>query len=324
MTEYTKEDVDDYIESEMDCKVVSSKPETTISDLGREVTIWNVKTDKEGSWWVATGGGFPMHYYPQDKYYFTTDEVFSFHFGLMMRVMHNHEIQPQHVIDFLSGEAATASVIRRMLELTAEKINEATELEEIQAIGVMCRETLLKQIEIISESDSLKFEGIEAFKKADFKNRVELILKTTLPGKRNKELRKTTKNLAFGVWDLSNTITHSKSSSIHEAGVCLTLCTAFITSMEHLLLNYFDILTGEKCRHCGSKKLFIAENDDNDIILIVCNLCTYGYPKLLGEKCEKCGSNNLNLKFTGKYEDNTALLTCKKCNHEYITKILKS
>lgn len=87
----------------------------------------------------------------------------------------------------------------------------------------MCREILLKQIEITSKPNFLKLEGIEKLKKADFKNRIELILKTILMGRRNKDLRKTTKNLAFGVWDLSNTITHSNSSTIHEARVCLTL-----------------------------------------------------------------------------------------------------
>lgn len=319
MEEYMQEDVDLYIESQMDCKVLSSKPEITISDLGYEVTIWNIKTDKEGSWWVATGGGLPIHFYPQDKpYFFTTDEVFSFHVGLMMRVIHDHETNPQHVIDFLSSEAHTASIIRRMLELTAEKINEATELEEIQAIGVMCREILLKQIEITSQPDSLTLEGIELLKKADFKNRVELILKTILLGKRNRDLRKTTKNLAFGVWDLSNTITHSKSSTIHEAEVCLTLCTAFITSLEHLLLNYFDILSGEKCGKCGSKNLSIAENEENNLILVVCEMCRHAYPKLPGEKCGKCGSNKITIH--GSNEKNI-LLVCEICNHEYSKKI---
>jgi hypothetical protein len=320
VTEFTKEDVNQYIELELNCKALSSKPETTISDLGHEVTIWNVKTDKEGSWWVATGGGLPMNLYPQDKpYFFTTDEVFSFHLGLMRRVMYEHESRPQHVIDFLSGETATAAVIRRMLELIAEKLRNATELEEIQSIGVMCREVLLKQIEIISQSDSLKLDGIKELKKSDFKNRAELILKTILPGKRNKDLRKITKNLAFGAWDLSNTITHSKSGTEHEAGVCLTLCTAFITSMEHLLLNYFDILADERCRKCGSKRLFIAENDENDLILVICELCNQGYPKLLGEKCIKCGSNQLTN--SGNVESSMISLTCGKCRHSYSKEI---
>lgn len=278
-TQYTQEDIGEYIESQMDCKVLSSKIETSISDLSYEVNIWNVKTDKEGSWWVATDGGLPMNLYPQDKpYYFTTDEVFSFHMGLMLRVVYEHETRPKHVIDFLSGETGVASEIRRMLELTAGKVRDATETEEIQAIGVMCREILLKQITIISISDKLKLEGIDTLKKGDFKNRVELILKTILLGKRNRDLRKTTKNLAFGVWDISNTLTHSKSGTEHEAGVCLTLCTAFITSMEHSLLNYFDILIDEKCKKCGSRNLIIAENDENDII-IICELCNHSYSK---------------------------------------------
>lgn len=173
MSEITKEQVDQYIESQMQCKVISSKPETTICDLGHEVTIWNVRTDKEGAWWVATGGDFPMHYYPQDTpYYLTTDEVFSYHLGLMMRLLYNHETHPEHVVDFISREAGIASDIRRKLELAAEKFNDAVEIEEIQAVGVICRETLLKLIGNISESDIL-IKGAEEFKKADFKNRTD-------------------------------------------------------------------------------------------------------------------------------------------------------
>jgi len=316
MEENLQKDINQYIESQMSCKVLSSKPETTITNLGYEITIWNVKTDKEGSWWVANGGGFPMHYYPQDQpYYFSTDEVFSFHIGLMMRLIESHETKPQHVIDFLSGEVDTAKIIRRKLELTAEKLNSTTEIEEIQSIGVMCREILLKQIEITSEPDFLNLEGIEKIKKADFKNRVELILKTILIGKRNKELRKTTKNLAFGVWDLSNSITHSNSSTIHEAQVCLTLCTSFITTLEHLLLNYFDVLSNEKCRMCGSKNLSFAENGENNLILVICNLCNHAYPKLSGDKCTKCGSNKLSIEIIE--DKNTILVTCEDCNYEY-------
>lgn len=45
--------VEEYVESQCDAetKVISSKPEQKYNDLGYEVTIWNVKTDKEGAWW---------------------------------------------------------------------------------------------------------------------------------------------------------------------------------------------------------------------------------------------------------------------------------
>lgn len=41
--------------------------------------------------------------------------------------------KPQHVIDFLSSEVDTAKIIRRKLELTAEKLNSTIEIEEIQS-----------------------------------------------------------------------------------------------------------------------------------------------------------------------------------------------
>ncbi|SHI74239.1 hypothetical protein [Desulfosporosinus lacus] len=279
MSEILKEQVDEYIGTQLECKVVSSKPETTISDMGHEVTIWNVRTDKEGAWWVATGGGLPMNLYSQDQpYYFTTDEVFSFHFGLMMRLMYSEETRPEHVVDFISREVGIAADIRRKLKLTAEKLNEAVEVEEIQAVGVMCRETLLRLIDSFSNSDII-VKNLEDFKKADFKNRIELTINTLLPGSRNKEFRKSIKDLAYGAWDLANNITHSSTRTIHEARVCLTLCTSIITSIEHLLLNYFDVLSGEQCRKCGSRDLFIAENDETDELLIVCEKCNYGYLK---------------------------------------------
>jgi hypothetical protein len=279
MSGITKEEVDCYIENQINCKVISSKPETSISDLGHDVTIWNVKTDKEGAWWVATGGGFPMHYYSQDRPYFmTTDEVFSFHLGLMMRLVYREETKPEHVVDFISRKAGIAKDIRRKLELTAEKLNDAVEIEEIQAIGVICRETLLQLIENISGSDIL-MKNAESFKKADYKNKIEVIINIILSEARNKEFRKYIKSLAFGAWDLSNNITHSSTRSTSEAWVCHTLCTALITSIEHLLLNHFDILSGEKCKECGSRNLIIAENDETDDLLIVCEKCHHGHLK---------------------------------------------
>lgn len=279
MSEIAKKQVDEYIEMQLNCKVISSKPETTISDMGHEVTVWNVRTDKEGAWWVATGGGFPIHLYSQDRPYFlTTDEVFSFHFGLMTRLMYSEETRPEHVVDFISREAGIAVDIRRKLELAAAKLNDAIEIEEIQAVGVICRETLLKLIDNISNSDIL-IKDVENYKKADFKNRVEVIINTLLPGARNKEFRKNIKGLANGSWDLSNNITHSSTRTTYEAWVCHTLCTATITSVEHLMLNYFDVLSGEQCKECGSRQLSVAENDENDDLLIVCDKCHRGYLK---------------------------------------------
>ena len=102
---------------------------------------------------------------------------------------------------------------------------EAVEIEEIQAIGVICRETLLT------------------------------------------------------LWDYSNWITHSTSSSIQDASIALNLCTTVVSAFENLLDKINDPLAGLKCKKCGSKNLFIAENDENSALMIVCEKCNYGYLK---------------------------------------------
>ncbi len=90
------EDVAKYVEwqSQNKCKVLSAKPEQTFNDLGVEVRVWNVKTDTDGSWWVVEGDTVPMNLYPQDAYYFGTDEVYSFHMGIMER-MKASEYKPE-------------------------------------------------------------------------------------------------------------------------------------------------------------------------------------------------------------------------------------
>jgi len=117
--------IEKYVESQCNCKVIHSKPEQTYNELGFEVTIWNVKTDTDGSWWVAADGGLPMNLYPQDKaYYFSTDEVFSFHLGIMLRILSEKSSEPGNILEDIIRGAKISTEIRRKLELTAEKLIE--------------------------------------------------------------------------------------------------------------------------------------------------------------------------------------------------------
>lgn len=275
----TQKQVEEYVEWQCDCKVIHSKPEQTYSELGYEVTIWNVKTDKDGSWWVASGGGLPMNLYTQDKaYYFSTDEAFSFHLGLMLRLMSDELCRPENIIDGIAKGAELSDQVRRMLELASTQLSNAVEIEEIQAIGVTCRETLLVLINYIFKSEFVP-AGDEELKKSDFKGRSEHSINALLSGKDNEDLRKHMKSLAFAAWDYANKITHSNTRTIQEAAICLTLCTAVASSFENLLDKYYDPLAGLKCKKCGSKKLLMAENDSNSDLLIVCERCQHGFLK---------------------------------------------
>ena len=83
------------------CNVLSAKPEQHFNDLGVDVCVWNVKTDADGDWWVVEGDSVPMNLYPQSAYYFGTDEVYSFHMGLMQRMSAAQD--EYHPEDFVNG-----------------------------------------------------------------------------------------------------------------------------------------------------------------------------------------------------------------------------
>lgn len=279
MSEIQKQ-VEEYVEWQCrgKARVIHSKPEQSYNELGFNVTIWNVKTDKEGSWWVAQGD-LPMNLYPQDTaYYFSTDEVFSFHLGIMLRLMNHEANKPDELINYIAHGAELSANIKRKLVLTSEKLQEAIEIEEIQAIGVMCRETLIELIGYAFDPAFLE-EGQEPPKKSDVKNRGEIVINKLLPGSDNSELRKHMKNLLNGAWDYSNIITHSSSRTIHEASICLTLTTAIVSSFENLLDKYHDPISGLKCKECGSRRLIVAESDETKGLLIICENCRHGFIK---------------------------------------------
>jgi hypothetical protein len=269
----------EYVESQCGnkAKVIHSKQEQSYGELGFNITIWNVKTDNDGSWWVAQGD-LPMNLYPQDKaYYFSTDEVFSFHLGLMLRLLNDEENLSNSRIDYIANSTEIVDSLKRKLLLASQKLQRAVETEEIQSIGVICRETLIELIGYLFEQDS--FESETDFKKSDVKNRGKLIINKYLAGSDNAELRKHIKNLLNGAWDYANVLTHSSSRTIHEASICLTMTVAVVSSFENLLQKFRDPLAGLKCKNCGSKSLFIALNDETDDLLIVCEKCNHGFLK---------------------------------------------
>lgn len=66
-------------------KIKYMQVEQTFRDLGIEVNVWNVKAE-DSSWWVVEGENSPMNLYTQDAFYFSSDEVYSFHMGITQRL----------------------------------------------------------------------------------------------------------------------------------------------------------------------------------------------------------------------------------------------
>ena len=279
MGKRTHEDVAKYVEwqSQHKCKVVSAKPEQQFDDLGVEVTVWNVKTDTDGAWWVVEGESVPMNLYPQAAYYFGTDEAYSFHMGIMQRMQASREqYNPDDYIEAATLGAEIAPQLLRKLRSIAILIDSATEIEDFQSIGVQSREVL---IELGNYIYAPHMAGdLEQPQASNFKRKSELAIQFYLNGSDNADYRSIIKKLTEATWDYANKLTHSSSATYYEASICVSLCISLVSVYENVLQKVHDPIFQQKCPACKSKKLTVENIDTNEIGII----------KAIHLMCEEC------------------------------------
>ena len=280
MGKRTFEDVKNYVEwqSQGKCTVLSAKTEQHFDDLGVDVYVWNVKTDTDGDWWVVEGDTVPMNLYSQSAYYFGADEVYSFHMGLMQRMSAaQDEYNPEDFVNGVTLDAEIAPQLFRKLKSVAALIDTAKEIEDFQAIGVQCRETL---IELGNHIYNPMMAGSgEQPQASNFKRKSELFIQFYLKGSENSDYRNIIKKLTEATWDYANKITHSRSATYYEVSTCVTLCISLVGVYENILQKVFGPLSQYHCSICQSKKLSIV-GDDSDEDGIVQKLYLH---------CEECG-----------------------------------
>lgn len=100
--------------------------------LGRDYDIYDVHLPSE-RWWVITG---MTNLYSQEAFP-EYDIAFSFHIGLIMRLMERDRIEIEE------EEAAEVGGAWRRHEAAVEAMNTSREAEDYQAIGIKCREALI-------------------------------------------------------------------------------------------------------------------------------------------------------------------------------------
>lgn len=263
MSERTLDEVAQYVErqSQNKCKVLSAKPEHTFNDLGTEVRVWNVKTDLDGAWWVVEGVSVPMNLYPQEAYYFSSDEVYSFHMGLMERMNASIDYKPEEFVEAITLNSDIAPQLFRKLKSIATLIDSAVEIEDFQSIGVQCREILIELGNLIYFAE-MASEG-EQPQVSNFKRKAELFVQFYLAGSENSDYRNIIKKLTEATWEYACKITHSINATFYEASTCVTLCTSLVGVYENIRQKVFDPISQYKCRVCKSKKLKIVNDETN-------------------------------------------------------------
>lgn len=253
----TKFEVASYVESDGEEKVASAKPEQDFNDLGPKVTVWNVKTDK-GAWWVVEGEGVPMNLYPQSAYFFSVDEAYSFHMGLMARLLTRDAHDPEQILRSMSFGSTRFVGVRRKLHVASGALATISEPEHAQGIGLTCREVLIQLgREILLDREVPSDE--EAPRESDFKNRARLSIERLVSGRQNAELRSAARRIADGAWTFACHVTHSPNSTRQEAIVCITMTAAVVSLFEQLLEKVDQGEGVPTCPSCKSRQINLID-----------------------------------------------------------------
>ena len=219
-----------------------------------------------------------MNLYLQDALYLTADEVYSFHVGLMSRMMKaREEYISEDYIEAATLGIEITPVLLRKLRNTADKLENAKEIEDFQAIGVQCREILIEL------GNAIYMPGMEGDEeqpqKSNFKKKAELFIKFYLNDSENSDYRSYIKKITEATWDYANKITHSQNTTIYEASTCIALIISLISIYENVQHKIFDPISQFICKNCKSKKVTISGDEHGEDSIVT----------KLYIKCEECG-----------------------------------
>lgn len=241
MTE--KDEITAYVEDQVGERVVHlERAASELVGLNRH-DIWDVHCT-DSRWWVVTN---PTHFYSQDDFK-SRDVVLSFHIGLMIRVMNNHQrrvpVRPENAV-LVPGSW-------RRWQQAFEPYESGDEAENFQAVGVRLRECLLSFLEETCSEDLVP-EGEMPPKVGDFIHWTELLANSLASGRSAAALRSYLKKLAAETWQYVNWLTHAKNAMRLDAEIGLK-------SVEHLLGTFTAAAmrlgrASSRCADCGSYRV---------------------------------------------------------------------
>lgn len=182
-------------------EIVRSAEKVATERIGeRRYEIWDVRTRRQ-RWWVITN---PTNLYLQRDMP-SMDQAFSFHLGLMERVMARQEPWGgKEEQDRLAGAW-------RRWSQASEAMDAADEAEDFQAIGMRCRESLLSFVHGVSDRAMVP-AGEDPPKRSDFVHWTEYIANHVAAGASSERVRGYLKELAKVTWELVNWLTHAKNA----------------------------------------------------------------------------------------------------------------
>src|SRR4051812_31345204 len=235
--------------------------------LGRQYDVWDAHTT-EGRWWVITP---PTNLYSQQQIR-SMDIALSFHIGLMSRMMAHSPVRSEQN----SSRAWVLEVMRR-LETAGDNLDRAKEVEDVQAVGMRLRETLLTLTARLRSLDLRMPQAVELpQQEGNFKGWAEVYAGLLAPGASSARLRKALKTQSDHTWEYLGWLTHARNASTLDGRLAYSLTSglveAFLLALERLKQS-----ADERCPECSSYQVSRQYAGDGDWVHL-CSTCGWQAP----------------------------------------------
>jgi hypothetical protein len=229
--------------------------------FGTRYDCWNVRTDKE-RYWVITS---PTNLYLQELFP-SLDYTLSFHIGLIARV----QARRKGTEDDRLGDRLAAAF--RRWEQAAEALDRSEESEEVQAVGMRCRECLIAFVRSVANPNTVA-AGQEPPKAGDFVQWSEIIADRISAGSGAQEIRKYLKTIARSTWQLVSWLTHAANAVRYDGTTAVDATYAVLNAFGAALLRH-ERETKDRCLRCGSLRVQIIYRPDCDLgDAVACESC---------------------------------------------------
>jgi hypothetical protein len=257
-----------YSQSGPDFSVEHVEKVNSESILGRDYDVWDAHTN-EGRWWVITP---PTNLYSQEQIK-SMDIALSFHIGLMARM------EARNPVVFREAEDRTwiLEVLRR-LETASDSLDGAKEVEDVQAVGMRLRESLLSLIAKMREIGlSLPPSSTLPTQDGNFKEWAAVFANTIAPGRSLSHLRKLLKSQSDCTWELLGWLTHARNAS-HLDGRLALEATNSLVELFLFALARAEREALDRCPACSSYQVEKQMAEPGEGWLLVCSTCGWSRP----------------------------------------------
>jgi hypothetical protein len=213
---------------------------------GRSYEFFDVWTETGTRWWVITN---PLNLYSQEAFQIV-EQAFTHHLGL------SQILRERDRRDIPDDDSESVTPAWRRFVRAANAMNDASEAEDFQAVGIKCREALiaLARQHMTDEWVPTVSDPPQA---ANFKGWLDIYAEALFPARRPRSYLKT---MGEKTWDLTVWLQHYADARDWDAEMVLDATAHLINTLELAIVRH-DEEPPARCPQCDSYRL----SSDGDI-----------------------------------------------------------